>query len=204
MKFQVWSDNETDQDLLGFQIHADLIRSVVTDEHVLPIVLGVFGDWGGGKSSIMRMLQKDLSAAAYENTVCLYFNGWMFEGYEEAKSALLSSILIQLGEHKKFAPAVRDKVIALLKRVKWMEVAKLGVKHVGLPLAVALLTGGTAGAIAAAGSVASGILPKTAPGRAVAQTAGGLMACTNWPRAVRPRVRRESTSICGLFLPIFL
>jgi len=160
MKFQVWSDNETDQDLLGFQIHADLIRSVVTDEHVLPMVLGVFGDWGGGKSSIMRMLQKDLSAAAYENTVCLYFNGWMFEGYEDAKSALLSSILIQLGEHKKFAPAVRDKVIALLKRVKWMEVAKLGVKHVGLPLAVALLTGGTAGAIAAAGSVASGILPK--------------------------------------------
>ena len=76
MKFQVWSDNETDQDLLGFQIHADLIRSVVTDEHVLPMVLGVFGDWGGGKSSIMRMLQKDLSTAAYENTVCLYFSGW--------------------------------------------------------------------------------------------------------------------------------
>jgi hypothetical protein len=27
----MWSDNETVDDLLGFQVHADLIRSVVTD-----------------------------------------------------------------------------------------------------------------------------------------------------------------------------
>jgi hypothetical protein len=153
MSIQVWSDNETDQDLLGFRVHADLIRSIVTDDRILPIVLGVFGDWGGGKSSIMRMLQKDLDA--YENTVCMYFNGWVFEGYEDAKTALLSSILIQLGEHKRFGPAVKDKIVELLKRVKWMDLAKFGFKHVVVPVGTALITGGSAAAFAAAGALTS-------------------------------------------------
>lgn len=145
----MWSDNETTIDLIGFKVHADLIRSVVTDSALLPVVLGVFGDWGGGKSSIMKMLEKDLNSKEQENTGCLYFNGWMFEGYEDAKSALLSSILIQLGEHKRFGPKIKEKVAGLLKRVKWMEVAKLGVKHVGIPFAIGALTGGI-GAIPAA------------------------------------------------------
>jgi predicted KAP-like P-loop ATPase len=162
MALQIWSDNETDLDLLGFRVHADLIRSVVIDRAVLPVVLGIFADWGGGKSSIMRMLQKDLDADEHGKTVCLYFNGWMFEGYEDAKTALLSSILIELGEHKRFGPAVKDRVVGLLKRVRWMEVAKLGVKHVGVPLAAAILTGGLAGAATAVGALATGAMAKAA------------------------------------------
>lgn len=150
----MWTDNETKTDLIGFRVHADLIRSVVTDENLLPVVLGVFGDWGGGKSSIMQMLQADLdgeeNAATYGDIVCLYFNGWMFEGYEDAKTALLTSILIQLGEHTRFGSKLKDNVVSLLKRVKWMEsvktVAKFGFKY-GVPLGIAALTEGTMPAI---------------------------------------------------------
>jgi predicted KAP-like P-loop ATPase len=161
----VWQDNETENDLLGFDVHADLIRSVITDQSVLPVTVGVFGDWGGGKSSIMKMLQKELSSEeAYPEVVCLYFNGWTFEGYEDAKSALLNSILIQLGEHKKFGPKAKDWVVKLLKRVKWMELGKVAVKTVGIPLAAAALTGGAAAvpvaAAAVAGAVANGVLGK--------------------------------------------
>jgi predicted KAP-like P-loop ATPase len=48
----MWADNETADDLIGFKVHSDLILDVVTDSSLLPVVLGVFGDWGGGKSSI--------------------------------------------------------------------------------------------------------------------------------------------------------
>jgi predicted KAP-like P-loop ATPase len=140
----MWSDNETTTDLIGFKVHADLIRSVVTDAALLPVVMGVFGDWGGGKSSIMKMLEKDLNSDEHEQVVCLYFNGWMFEGYEDAKTALLTSILIQLGEHKRFGPLVKARVVGLLKRIKWMEAAKLGLKHIGVPLIAGALTGGVA------------------------------------------------------------
>ena len=156
----VWQDNETEIDLLGFDVHADLIRSVITDQSVLPVTVGVFGDWGGGKSSIMKMLQKALSNEdVYPSVVCLYFNGWIFEGYEDAKSALLGSILIQLGEHKKFGPKAKDWVVKLLKRVKWMELAKVGVKTVGVPLAIAAATGGI-GAVPVAAAAVTGAVVK--------------------------------------------
>lgn len=140
----MWTDNETKTDLIGFKVHADLIRSVVTDENLLPVVLGVFGDWGGGKSSIMQMLQHDLEDEQYKDMVCLYFNGWMFEDYEDAKTALLSSILIQLGEHKRFGEKAKDSVVGLLKRVNYAGVAKAGGKigaKFGLPLLTTFLYG---------------------------------------------------------------
>ena len=161
----VWQDNETEIDLLGFDVHADLIRSVITDQSVLPVTVGVFGDWGGGKSSIMKMLQKELSnEEAYPDVVCLYFNGWTFEGYEDAKAALLTSILIQLGEHKKFGPKAKDWIVKLLKRVKWMELGKAAVKTVGVPLAVAAMTGGLAAVPPAAVAVGTAIAASTVGG----------------------------------------
>lgn len=140
----MWTDNETTTDLLGFRVHADLIGSVITDDKLIPVVVGVFGDWGGGKSSIMRMLQKDFSSKEHENVVCLYFNGWMFEGYEDAKTALLSSVLMQLGEHKKFGPELRSRAVKLLKKVNWMDslktAGKIGLKY-GPSLLYSYVTG---------------------------------------------------------------
>lgn len=147
----MWSDNETTLDLLGFRIHADLIRSVVTNRKLLPVTIGVFGDWGGGKTSIMKMLETDLDPenytdpdekAKYENSACLYFNGWLFEGYDDAKSAIISSVLLQLGEHKRFGPKIRDNVVSLMKSINWMRVARLGLKEVALPAVAAYASGG--------------------------------------------------------------
>ena len=45
----MWSDNETDQDLLGFAIHANLLRSIITNPEMLLVTVGLFGDLGGGK-----------------------------------------------------------------------------------------------------------------------------------------------------------
>jgi len=148
----MWVDNETDQDLLGFRIHADLIRSIITDKSLLPTTIGVFGDWGGGKTSIMKMLQRDLEPDIYpegspENDqynklACLYFNGWLFEGYDDAKSALLNSILTQLSKHKRFGPKVKEKVGALLSSIDLMRVLKFSLTNIALPAASIALTGG--------------------------------------------------------------
>lgn len=148
----MWTDNETDVDLLGFKVHSDLIRSVVTDSNLLPVTLGIFADWGGGKTSLMKMLQESFDSEHWnegsperqqcERIACLYFNGWLFEGYDDAKSAILSSVLTALGEHKRFGPKLRDGCVSLLKSVNWMRVAHLGLKHVALPAIAAFATGG--------------------------------------------------------------
>ena len=147
----MWNDNETTQDLLGFKVHADLICSLVTDPKLLPLTIGIFGDWGGGKTSIMKMVEVELNPeshqnpekkARYERVACLYFNGWLFEGYDDAKSAILSSILLQLGEHKRFGPKIRNKVTSLLKSVNWMRLIKFGFNEIALPAISAYATGG--------------------------------------------------------------
>ncbi len=148
----MWTDSETNIDLIGFKVHADLIQNVVTDEKVLPTVLGVFGDWGGGKSSIMQMLQEELKTDPRykDDVICLYFNGWMFEGYEDAKTALLTSILQELKNNKRFGAAIKDQVDDLLQRVDYMEILKIGAKSMwkyAVPILVTVLSGGMVPAI---------------------------------------------------------
>ena len=130
----MWTDNETDEDLLGFSLHANLIGEIVTDPEMLPVTIGLFGDWGGGKSSILKILQRNFS----ENTdfAVIYFNSWVFEGYEDAKAAILTSLLTELREHRKWDSVVKDEINSLLKRVRWMKFLKSGASA-----ALAYLTG---------------------------------------------------------------
>jgi hypothetical protein len=136
----MWSDNETIEDLIGFRVHAELIADVVTDSKLLPVTMGVFGDWGSGKTSIMKMLQEQLGA--HDDVAVLYFDAWLFEGYDDAKSALISSILKQLTEHKRFPVALKDDAAKLIGRVNWMRLLKMGWDNVALPAVLAYATGG--------------------------------------------------------------
>lgn len=133
----MWSDRETDVDLLGFQVHSDLIRDVVTDINLLPVTVGIFGDWGSGKSSVMRMLMRDLDGQ--DEVAYIYFNGWQFEGYDDAKSALIHSILLELGEHQQLKEKIKDKIAPLLKRINLMRLANIGYQTIVAPIAASYL-----------------------------------------------------------------
>lgn len=142
----MWSDNETSEDLLGFKVHADLLIDVINDETILPITVGVFGDWGSGKSSILKIIYDNLKSEDLDDlkddTLVLYFNGWIFEGYDDAKAALLETIIEHFEKHKKLAPKIKDETVKLLRSVNWMRVLGLGFKKVVLPSAAAYFTGG--------------------------------------------------------------
>lgn len=136
----MWTDNITDKDFLGFDVHASLIEELIEDEKMLPVTIGLFGDWGSGKSSILEVLK--LKFEEKEKTACLYFNGWVFEGYDDAKAALLETILKELEDEKKFGPGLKDDIKKLYKSVNWMRVIGFSVKNIALPAAAAYMTGG--------------------------------------------------------------
>lgn len=120
----MWPDNETDEDLLGFSLHANLIGEIVTDPEMLPVTIGLFGDWGGGKSSILKILKRNFSE--HPDFAVIYFNSWVFEGYEDAKAAILTSLLTELRDQREWDDVVKDEITSLLKRVHWMKVLKSG------------------------------------------------------------------------------
>lgn len=142
----MWADNETSEDLLGFKVHADLLVDVINDDKILPVTVGVFGDWGSGKSSILKIVEQELTGGAEDGfndgTLVLYFNGWLFEGYDDAKAALLESIIEKFDKHKTIGNKVKDKTVKLFKSVKWMRLLGLSFKKVIVPGTAAYLTGG--------------------------------------------------------------
>lgn len=142
----MWADNETSEDLLGFNVHADLLINIIYDESVLPITIGVFGDWGSGKSSVLQIVKEAFDKDADKDSLCIYFNGWTFEGYDDAKAALLNSILKELEDNKKIPDAIKDtikeKAKKLWKSIDWMRGAGMVMKNVALPAVTAYFTGG--------------------------------------------------------------
>lgn len=95
---------------------------------MLPVTIGLFGDWGGGKSSILKMLERDLRDNETEDPehLVVYFDTWVFEGYEDAKSAILAVLLKSLKEHRTIGKKIKDEATGLLQRVNWMKAAKTG------------------------------------------------------------------------------
>jgi predicted KAP-like P-loop ATPase len=150
----MWSDNETTEDLLGFQYLAAAVVSIVKNEDLLPATIGVFGDWGGGKSTLIEIVRTQLTTEDEKNagTIVLSFNGWLFEGYEGAKTALMGTILEELQEHETFKNKATGNAKKLLKslfrRVDWMKttlgVGKIVAAHFVGPAAPVLLVGGAA------------------------------------------------------------
>lgn len=143
----MWHDNETDKDFLGFVVHEKLVRSVITNDANLPVTFGLFGDWGSGKSSILKILKSDLEDKPFkEDTIVIYFDGWVFEGYDDAKSALMQEITTQLVDHKSLANEVKDnvkeKAKKVFKSIKWLRALKWGATNLVIPGVAAYATGG--------------------------------------------------------------
>lgn len=124
----MWSDNETTQDLLGYQVHADLLRKIILNDAMLPISIGVFGNWGSGKSSLMLLLQQSLQeweeSQQNEHSIILqvYFNSWQFESYDSTKLTMIESILEALDKDINTRKNVFEQADDLLARINFLKV----------------------------------------------------------------------------------
>ena len=121
----MWKDIETDKDLLGYTVHARMLKNIIMNDAMLPISIGVFGNWGSGKSSLMLILEELLKTDAAkaetgERILQIQFNSWQFENYENTKYALIEHILKvmsnDVNEHQKLFTKCKN----ILKRIKWL------------------------------------------------------------------------------------
>lgn len=116
------NDQETAVDLLYYESIAKTVVKLIRKTPNAPVTVGVHGDWGAGKSSILKM-----TAAAFEEEerhLCLWFNGWTFEGFEDAKTVVMETIIDELRRARPNSTKVKDAAKKLLKRVDWLKVAK--------------------------------------------------------------------------------
>jgi len=87
----ILTDNETKIDLLNNEAIATTIVRLLRDHPDRPMTIGVHGDWGAGKSSVLEMIEASFESE--KTALCLKFNGWRFQGFEDAKIALIEGIV---------------------------------------------------------------------------------------------------------------
>ena len=89
---------------------------------VMSIAIGLHGDWGAGKSSVLAMVE--VAMQGRETVLCLRFNGWTFQGFEDEKVAMLQAIFSGIEKARLGSVVLKKKAVALLKRIDWLKVAK--------------------------------------------------------------------------------
>mgnify|MGYP003383274851 FL=1 len=120
-------DNETKVDLLNNEAIAKTIIGLLRARPDSPVTIGVHGDWGAGKSSVLEMIAAAL--AKEEKVLCLKFNGWRFQGFEDAKIALIEGIVNGLLDKR---PVLSKATGALKDVVRSIDLLKVAKKAGGL------------------------------------------------------------------------
>ena len=160
----MWSDNETEKDFLNFSGVADTVAEIIAQAGGRPTSIGISGSWGAGKSSMIKLVRAALAEKGQndlEQFIYVEFNAWLYQGYDDARAALLEVIATKLNEEAEKRKTGGGKAKELLQRVNWLRAAKLGAGS-ALALALGLPPTGLIGEAVAYGKKAlSGDLPES-------------------------------------------
>ncbi len=125
----MWADNDTNRDFLNFTGVSDTVAEIIVQAQGKPISIGVSGAWGAGKSSMIRLVRAGLEQRAEgkrSDFIFVEFNAWLYQGYDDARAALMEVIATALAKEAEERRTGLDKAKELLQRVDWFRAAKLG------------------------------------------------------------------------------
>ena len=123
----MWNDNETNSDFIDYQHLVNAVTSIVNNTSLLPCSIGVFGDWGSGKSSLMKMVEETYSED--KDVLVINFNGWLFEGYEDTKTVLMGRIVNEIIKKRKPQDKALKIAAKLLQKIDLLKIGQSAVKH---------------------------------------------------------------------------
>lgn len=117
-------DHETAVDFLNYEAISGTVVELLKDNRQRALTVGIHGDWGAGKSSVLKMIESAI--AEDENVACLWFNGWAFQGFDDAKTVLIEATLAELARQRSDIGRVKEFSAGLIKRIDWLKLARRG------------------------------------------------------------------------------
>lgn len=80
-KIRIITDEPLVEGNIGFDESSQLLAKVL--QYSTPhFTIGIFGDWGTGKSTLMRMIKRNIDIALKEKVVTVWFDTWRYEKEE--------------------------------------------------------------------------------------------------------------------------
>ncbi|MCK9374979.1 MAG: P-loop NTPase fold protein [Syntrophobacterales bacterium] len=115
----MWRDSESEQDFLNFTEVAEQIATLAMNHDLLPISIGVFGGWGTGKSTVLRLVENKLHEAGDNAPVLITFDAWLYQGFDDARAALMEVVSDALLDAAKRDETLLDKAKNFAGRVNY-------------------------------------------------------------------------------------
>lgn len=126
VKFKVLSDNCSTEDHLEDRTHeriADKLYQVISAESSEGMTIGLEGEWGSGKSTVIRLLQEKLKVKKEDKTFVYYVDAWEHEG-DHLRRVFLEMLIERLKKWKSWSEDVIKKLDDISDRITSKKVSK--------------------------------------------------------------------------------
>lgn len=134
----MWTDNASKIDMLFYKPYADIVSDTAISTDDEPLTVGIFGLWGAGKSTLLNLIGKNYE----ENKDVIYvsINAWMFENYEDAKTAIMEALFRELKDNERIPEKIRKSFVSLIKKIDFLKVGRKAVATAA-PVIASFVTG---------------------------------------------------------------
>ena len=136
---QLWSDEPATVDFLAARAIAETVADALLDDALDPISLGLSGPWGSGKTTVLKLVEAELSARSTDDdkVVVVPTDPWRYDPSVGAKESIIAAVLdalaVELREvHEQEATqkgakvrSAKQTLARLSKRVDWAKAVKL-------------------------------------------------------------------------------
>ena len=133
----MWSDTESKEDYLNFGEVSQIVTEILESEAMLPVSIGIFGNWGAGKSSLLNLIEQQIKP---DEWIIIKFDAWLYQGFDDARAALLETIASHLIQAAKDEETILQKSKNLFARINGLRL--LGLMAEGAALAAGVPTFG--------------------------------------------------------------
>ena len=118
------SDEPSKKDLLDFEPYAAAITEIIAHEDTqTPLVIGIFGSWGSGKSTLMGFIKDELLQKRRKEAIScrvISINVWQLSSQGEACNAFLQSLLTQVRSELGILRRARFSLRLLRSRIDYV------------------------------------------------------------------------------------
>lgn len=110
-------DRPAQVDRLGFATYALALEEVIVNPQAkTPFIIGIFGRWGTGKTTLMRMVEARLASRP---VAPIWFSAWTYGGDEAIGAAFLQNLIGQISRRLRVWDQVRFSVGLLNRGLAW-------------------------------------------------------------------------------------
>ena len=137
-EINMWTDNASQIDMLFYKPYADIVAQVAVETDDNPLTVGVFGLWGAGKSTLLNLINQKYIGK--DGVICVSINAWMFESYEDAKTAIMEALLRELEENERVPDDIKKNFKSLIKKIDFLKVGTKAISTAA-PMIASLIAG---------------------------------------------------------------